>query len=112
LSVPADLRISSSEQLDECKREFRARYKLYLTIDEELAANTANFEQLEAQHARASSAEARALAEHIQQLWAQGQPSTLRKVEEYRRLHVELSRLKQAINQWVATCMDGVEAES
>ena len=112
LSVPADLRISSSEQLDECKREFRARYKLYLTIDEELAANTAKFEQLEAQHARASSAEARALAEHIQQLWAQGQPSTLRKVEEYRRLHVELSRLKQAINQWVATCMDAVKAES
>ena len=108
LSVTADLRISSSEQLDECKREFRARYKLYRIIDEELAANTAEFEQLEAQHTRASSAEARALAAHIQQLWAHRQPSTLRKVEEYRRLHVELSRLKQAINQWVATCMDTV----
>ena len=106
--MTADLRISSSEQLDECKREFRARYKLYRIIDEELAANTAEFEQLEAQHTRASSAEARALAAHIQQLWAQRQPSTLRKVEEYRRLHVELSRLKQAINQWVATCMDTV----
>jgi len=102
LSVAADVLVTSTEECAECKRQFLSRYTEYQQLDEQLASNTSDFESLEAEYTEAEGqATQAAVAARLQSLWQARQPDVHRKVEAYRRLHVELRRLKAAVNHYV-----------
>ena len=51
---------------------------------------------------RASGADKASIAAKMEAAWELGKKDVQSKLEEYRRLHVELKRIKQAVNRYVA----------
>ena len=97
--------VTTYEEYEQGKREFRTLYKRYQQLDVALAQNTADFDRLESECKRAqqsnNSEEAKELSERIVALWKTRQKSVESKCVEQRRLHIQLSNLKKAVNHFV-----------
>jgi len=84
------------------KASFDKKFPRYQLLDRELAEQTKLFEHLEAEyHAALQPGERAALARRITLAFEEKQDDMRRKTEEYRALHLELKRLKQAVSQYV-----------
>ena len=78
------------------------RFPRYQHLDRELAAQTKFFEHLEAEfHAALHPSERAVLARRISLAFEERQEKMRKDTEEYRALHLELKRLKQAVSQYV-----------
>ena len=84
-----------------CKRRHRSLYGRYLHLDAELADNTSHFESLNRDFERSRGDEQKALEARIVADWTERRPAVHRARNEWRRLHVELLRLKTAVNDFV-----------
>jgi len=94
--------ISTDEQCAEWKAQFASKYEVYRSLDSELSGNTAKFEQLEATFNAASPDAKSTIAAQMQSLWDQKKEGMQRKLQQYRRLHVDLKEIKNAVNRYVA----------
>jgi hypothetical protein len=79
----------------------RAQYEVYLRLDAELGDNTTEFEALHRELERSRGEAQKALAARMHALWEERKPRLHRRLAEYRRLHLELKRLKEAVNAFV-----------
>ena len=77
------------------------RYARYLRLDAELSENTRLFEDLR-ELARSDEETKEDVARQMCTLWEERKANTKAMAVEYRRLHVELLRLKEGINLFVA----------
>jgi hypothetical protein len=100
--IRAPLVVADHAQYELCKRQFAAKYEAYQRFDASLGENTRYFEQLNTRFDECKDSESRAaIAREMNQQWTERQPDIHRKVMDYRRLHAELARLKQAVNRFV-----------
>ena len=90
-----DLAICDHAQCALYKQQFETKYRRYTELDVELSHNTAEFEEM--MHKLSDVAR----EEQIAALWLQKEQSILPKVEEYRALHVDLKRIKAAVNRYI-----------
>ena len=84
-----------------CKRRFEDLHARYTRLDGELGENTADFEELHRQLERSRGDVQKGLAERMRSMWEERRPSVHGKRNEYHRLHVELMRLRDAVNAFV-----------
>ena len=93
--------VSDTCEYIEYRREFMTRYARYLRLDAELSENTRLFEDLR-ELARSDEETKEDVARQMCTLWEERKANTKAMAVEYRRLHVELLRLKEGINLFVA----------
>ena len=96
------LTITDDSHCEACKKHFATSYERYLTLDADLGENASEFEALNREFERSRGEAQVALVTKMKRLWAQRRPQIDNKNAEYRRLHVELKRLKEAVNAWCA----------
>ena len=94
------LTITDDSHCEACKKHFATSYERYLTLDADLGENASEFEALNREFERSRGEAQVALVTKMKRLWAQRRPQIDQKNAEYRRLHVELKRLKEAVNMW------------
>ena len=99
------------ETYERCRRLFEQKYEAYRRLDEELGANTKLFDELQREYefCGGKKAQREALRKRIRAEWDERSPDIFRKVEQYRLLHVEVKRLKEGVNHFVAL-QSGVES--
>ena len=83
------------------KKVFDVKYKEYKQLDEQLAALTKAFETLEQKYHAASEQSRAAVAAELLRLHEQKKGELESKSQQYRKLHLELKALKEAVTEFV-----------
>ena len=100
LRVP---KITSDAQYRDTKKSFNEKYPKYIEIDAELAEWTRKFEVMEKAYNDAPSGDKLPLAQKLKSAFQQAEKTIQQRVQEQRKLHVELKSMKLAVNRYVAS---------
>lgn len=99
--LPTLPQIRSTEEYESGKRNFQQRFMRYKVLDAELAARTAQFEELERRYRNAAEPAARKAAEDaLTEAFFAHKSELETKSKEHRELHIELQWLKAAIGDF------------
>ncbi len=94
--------VRSKGEYDKMKKTFESKYRTYQQLDKDLASQTKFFEELNSQYQRANSEERPAIFERLSKEFENRKAGFRKQAHEYRKLHLELKGLKEAVNEFVS----------